>query len=244
MTRVDVCLAVLCASFLVCTNAAAVELGNGFDLELELTAVSDYRDRGISQSLGDPAIQGGAMLSSPIGAYVGAWASSVDFGAGTDARVEQDIYAGWYIPVTDELLLDIGWLKYMYPKNNELNSSMYYFGAMYKRFEFAFQYSDDRLGDQTGAAVYVGYTYDIDESTRAHVRYGINDTKDESLFSASGDTRSKYDDWEISLEKDYWGATWKASYIDTDMSEAECTSFTGYDDLCSATVAVSVSKFF
>ncbi|MDD0841455.1 TorF family putative porin [Pseudomonas sp. Gutcm_11s] len=244
MTRVYGSLVALCASFLMCANASAVELGSGFDLDLELTAVSDYRDRGISQTLGDPAIQGGAMLSSPIGAYVGAWASSVDFGEGSDTRMEQDIYAGWYIPVTDDLLLDIGWLKYMFPKNNEMNSSMYYFGAMYKGFEFSFQYSDDREGDQSGSATYLAYTYDINDSTRAYARYGINDTKDESLFSASGNTRSKYDDWEIALEKDYWGATWKASYIDTDMSEAECMNFTGHDDLCSATVVASVSKHF
>lgn len=54
--------------------------------------VSDYVFRGFSQTDEEPAIQGGVDVT--IGAfYVGAWASSVDFGDDTDAEV--DIYGGF-----------------------------------------------------------------------------------------------------------------------------------------------------
>jgi hypothetical protein len=38
--------------------------------------------------------------------------------------------------------------------------------------------------------------------------------------------------------------TWGLSYIDTNLSKSECTSWYGYGDLCSATVVASASKAF
>lgn len=72
--------------------------------------VSDYVFRGVSQSDEGPAIQGGVDLTS--GAfYVGAWASSVDFGDSTDG--EFDLYAGVAHEVAG-FSLDFGVLGYFY----------------------------------------------------------------------------------------------------------------------------------
>ena len=46
------------------------------------------------------------------------------------------------------------------------------------------------------------------------------------------------------MTRDLLGVTWGLSYIDTDLSDAECMSFSGYDDLCSSTLVVSASKTF
>ncbi|WP_447590869.1 TorF family putative porin [Aquipseudomonas campi] len=234
----------VCLPFLICSNANAVSLGHGFDLDIELTAVSEYRYMGVSQSQGDPAIQAGATLASPIGLYAGIWASSVDFGDDIDTRREQDYYVGWYIPITDDLSVDVGWLKYEYPKSSELNQSSIYGVIQYKGFELTYQYTDNLNGDQTASYTTVGYTYPINDTTRLNARYGIIDAKDEVFFSASGDSRSRYNEWEISAEKDLWGTTWKASYVDTNLSKTECFNYQGYDDLCSGDVVVSVSKHF
>ena len=40
-------------------------------------AVTDYRFRGISQTLGKPALQGGADYAHSSGLYVGTWLSTV-----------------------------------------------------------------------------------------------------------------------------------------------------------------------
>src|SRR5262245_2646296 len=60
---------------------------------------SDYVFRGISQTQGDPAIQGGFDFTTNVGNapfYAGAWASNVDFGSPSAVHVpmELDIYAG------------------------------------------------------------------------------------------------------------------------------------------------------
>jgi len=72
--------------------------------------VSDYVFRGYSQTLEDPAIQGG--VDATIGAfYVGAWASNVDFG--DDTNVEVDIYGG-YRGEAAGFAFDVGVVGYGY----------------------------------------------------------------------------------------------------------------------------------
>ena len=46
------------------------------------------------------------------------------------------------------------------------------------------------------------------------------------------------------LNRELAGITWGLSYVDTDLSDAECLSFTGYDDLCGADLVMSASKTF
>lgn len=81
-------------------------------------AVSDYRYRGISQTRLKPALQGGADVTLPAGFYVGTWASTIKWikDAGGDADIEWDIYGGWKGEVAKDLTLDVGVLRYQYPR--------------------------------------------------------------------------------------------------------------------------------
>lgn len=92
------------------------ESDSGFpgEFEAEVGLVSDYVDRGISNSDGNPAVQGGISYSIGTGiadtsAYLGFWGSSVDFDDGGEATVELDWYFGLNgtAPGT-ELAWDIG----------------------------------------------------------------------------------------------------------------------------------------
>lgn len=85
-------------------------------LSYNVGAVTDYRYRGISQSRLKPAVQGGIDFSHASGAYVGAWASSIQWvkDAGGDARVEVDIYGG-YKGAAGPVSYDVGVLTYQYP---------------------------------------------------------------------------------------------------------------------------------
>jgi uncharacterized protein (TIGR02001 family) len=60
---------------------------------------SDYVFRGISQTQGDPAIQGGFDFTTNMGGlpvYAGTWASNLDFGSPSAIHVpmELDVYGG------------------------------------------------------------------------------------------------------------------------------------------------------
>jgi len=81
-----------------------------------LTLVSDYRFRGISQTLGGPAVQGGFDYAHSSGLYLGNWnsnVSGVSFPNG--AGVEMDFYGGWRGEVGAGLTLDVGGVYYLYP---------------------------------------------------------------------------------------------------------------------------------
>ena len=83
--------------------------------------VSDYRFRGLSQSGGDPALQGSININHSSGFYVGTWASSIDFAStfpGLDpiyGNLEVDIYGGWTGSVGGAVTADVGLLYYAYP---------------------------------------------------------------------------------------------------------------------------------
>lgn len=76
---------------------------------------TDYVSRGISQSDGHPAIQGGLDWAHPdTGLYAGMWGSSVDLGK---ASAEVDLYGG-ITRTVDKLTWDLGALYYYYPGVN------------------------------------------------------------------------------------------------------------------------------
>ncbi|MNJ54975.1 hypothetical protein D3C77_504450 [compost metagenome] len=91
---------------------------------------------------------------------------------------------------------------------------------------------------------YVGYGAQLPYDTDVQVRYGRNDYKDPSWFSSDGSSRSAYHEWEVKLSRTMLALDWSLSYIDTDLSQAECASYMGFEDVCSATVVASASKAF
>ncbi len=86
-----------------------------------VSLVSDYRFRGISQTMRRPAIQGGFDYSHSSGFYLGTWASNVD---GTthfynNTSMEWDFYGGYkgqpFTHLLSELHSNMGMIFYYYP---------------------------------------------------------------------------------------------------------------------------------
>ncbi len=78
---------------------------------------SDYRFRGLQQTDGDPAFQGGFDLAHSSGLYVGTWGSNVSsWAAGpyTSTKLEVDLYGGYKTEVSG-VGVDVGAIAYMYP---------------------------------------------------------------------------------------------------------------------------------
>jgi uncharacterized protein (TIGR02001 family) len=82
---------------------------------------SEYIFRGISQTAGKPAVQGGFDYTHPSGFYVGTWASNIswleDFGAYNRSSLEWDFYGGYKntFPGSEDWNYDVGTLYYYYP---------------------------------------------------------------------------------------------------------------------------------
>jgi len=87
--------------------------------------VSQYRYRGIAQTKGDAALQGGVDYANANGFYLGAWGSTIKWikdaapAAGASAAkgpVELDLYGGYKFEAAG-VAYDLGYLRYQYVGN-------------------------------------------------------------------------------------------------------------------------------
>jgi len=83
-----------------------------------INLVSDYRFRGIDQTWGKPAVQGGADLTLANGIYAGVWASNVSGNSYPGGSLEMDYYAGYNGKINDDFGYTLGGYGYYYPGAN------------------------------------------------------------------------------------------------------------------------------
>lgn len=82
------CIALQTAALLLSFHARAQDSWGG-----SVAVTTDYIFRGLSQTDGDPAAQGGIQLQSPAGWSLGVWGSTVDFGSYFSPSYEIDLHA-------------------------------------------------------------------------------------------------------------------------------------------------------
>ena len=76
---------------------------------------TDYISDGVTQSDGEPALQGYVEAEHASGVYLGAWASTVDLDGDS---VELDLYLGFRNEV-GPITYDIGYLRYFYDESGD-----------------------------------------------------------------------------------------------------------------------------
>lgn len=209
-----------------------------------VAVISDYTFRGISQTLEEPAIQGGIDLAHPSGVYLGTWASSVNFGedlsTGPRAHMELDVYGG-FRPTVLGTALDLGAIYYAYPGADG--------GRGYNFAELGLGASRTVAGLGTG--LQLKYSPDFFASSGEAVYYGGSLSVPVSLVTVSGSLGRQridnnaafgtpdYTDWGIGLGVEVAGFNLSGRYLGTSMGEGEC--FSG-SELCESRVVVSISR--
>lgn len=116
----------LCALALVCAASPAFaddESEGAWSIEGNVTAMSDYIWRGVSQTQENPGVSGEFTLSHASGFYAGAFLATVDFTGPSDEddgmNTEVDLYVGYNHEFSESLNLDVSYLRYLYPGVNE-----------------------------------------------------------------------------------------------------------------------------
>lgn len=98
---------------------SAAEPASPHTFTANVSLASEYLYRGIAQTRGKPALQGGFDYSHSSGLYVGTWASNIswisDTVPGASASLEVDIYGGFKGTIVSDLGFDVGVLTYNYP---------------------------------------------------------------------------------------------------------------------------------
>lgn len=203
-------------------QAQAVEVSG------DLTFVSDYAFRGISQTEEAPAIQGGLTLAADSGFYLSVWGSSVDFGG--QGTLELDVLLGWSGDIAEDWSADVGIMRYGYP-NTEFEGSNFwelYGSVSYNDFTLGLAYSDDYYGNAGNYYyVYAGYSLAVTDNLSVDFHIGHNELRDDSSAS--------YLDYGITLSTEVMGLGLSLAYIDTDIKDC---------NLCDSRVVFGVSKSF
>lgn len=105
------------AAALACLAATAGVRADdaAYTISGNVALTSDYLFRGLTQSWGGPAIQGGADLSTRGGFAAGVWASSISDKSYPGASLELDLYASYGRAIDADWSWRVGLYSYLYP---------------------------------------------------------------------------------------------------------------------------------
>jgi uncharacterized protein (TIGR02001 family) len=177
---------------------------------------SNYIFRGISQTGGKPALQGGVDYSHASGFYAGTWASNVSWLEDSAppiynrSSMEWDFYGGYKWAFANDFGLDVGTIYYWYPGERNpgvstANTWEIYVAGTWKFLGAKFSYN---LEDYFGAKNYTGtglkadgtWYLDLfanyafgDSGFALNAHYGILDVKNDGVGAAE----ASYNDWRI-----------------------------------------------
>lgn len=201
----------------------------GVTASASVALTTDYIWRGISQTKSDPAIQGQFDLSHESGAYVGVWASNVQFdddGSTDNTNIEVDAYGGY----TNEfdlgftaLTYDFGWLHYEFPSHDSSNINELYVGFGVSPFENlnigGYYYFGIAVGDEAngGDYRYLSMDYTLPDEWGAFTILGHA-----AHYDRKGGN-DDYWDWKVGVAKDLAGFNFEIAYTDTDINSTNAT---------------------
>ena len=161
----------LTSMFLILSSyASAVEISGNVGLS------SDYIWRGMTQTNGDIAVNGGFDLSTDNGFYFGTWASNAG-GKDTNYSMELDIYIGFSGEMAENMTYDVGYISVIYPGQDSADFEEAYVG--FNIYGLSILYSD---GQNDGPSYSeIGYSVDAGPGSFS-ISYGeYEDTGDNSL---------------------------------------------------------------
>lgn len=211
-----------------------------------LALVSSYRFRGIDQTFGKPALQGGFDYSHASGFYVGNWNSSVNAGAGfPEASLEMDFYGGYKLALGD-FGLDFGGLYYYYPGSNgrplsgtnaknlgktvgtgAVDNGEIYIGASWKFISMKYSYAVTdyfSLPDSKGSSyLEMNGNFDLGDGWGVNGHVGHLFADDYKYAGTAADQSIDYTDWKVGVTKDVSGWVLGAAYVGTS-ANGDCGS--------------------
>ncbi|MGK0247691.1 MAG: hypothetical protein ACI910_000416 [Oleispira sp.] len=120
------------------------------DIQLNAGFASEFVRDGIKQSNAKPVLQLDAIYTSHLGFYGGAWMSGIERGSPDSTRFEIDSFAGWYIPFTTYLALDLGYTRATFLGDAEATKQAYgeaFFNVLLNdATTLGYRLSDDYMG--------------------------------------------------------------------------------------------------
>lgn len=210
---------------------------------------SSYRFRGIDQTFGKPALQGGFDYAHASGFYVGNWNSNVNSGAGfPEGNLEMDFYGG-YKHAFGDFGVDVGAMYYYYPgsearvlgtnaKSGVVNNKELYIAGSWKFISLKYSYAIDdyfslrgvdSAGNPTGENTKGSSYLDLSANYDLGNGWGVNGHVGQ--LNLKNVSNGDYTDWKVGVTKDLSGWLVGLSYVDTN-AKGTCSGASGYQPYC------------
>ncbi|GAP35947.1 TorF family putative porin [Piscinibacter sakaiensis] len=233
------------AGLLALTSIGALAQSTGPTVTGNLSLVSDYRFRGISQTDKKPALQGGFDFSHPSGFYLGNWNSNLDSAFYNGANLEMDFYGGFKTEVGG-VGLDVGAIYYYYPGSGKggttkIDNTELYVGATFgpATLKYSHATSDFFGAPNTKNSGYLDLSLAQDLGGGFGVNAHVGYQKVRNVPGAAG----KITDYKLGVTYDLSGFVLGASYVGTNRDGIFFGPQSG-KDLAKDTVVLSVLKSF
>ncbi len=203
-----------------------------------ITLASSYRFRGIDQTFGKPALQGGFDYSHSSGFYVGNWNSNVSSGAGyAEGNLEMDFYGGYKTTVGD-FGLDLGVLQYYYPGSaakplsasnlkkptkgvsGTVDNTELYIAGTWQFLTLKYSHAIGNYFDLPASKgthyLELNANYDLGDGWGVNGHIGhLSASKFKDGTNDGSSTSINYSDWKVGVTKDLSGWVLGLSYVGT-----------------------------
>lgn len=188
--------------------ASAVEISGN------VTMATDYAFRGVSQTEGKGAIQGGFDADFGNGFYLGTWSSNVSYGNNTQ---ELDVYGGYAFNLSETVSLDLGVVQFIYPGVSAFNYVEYVATLSVSDFSFGLVYSDDYFGEGGDPATIVSLDYSLGLTDKLSMDFHIGST----MLDQEGyyDEDDEYMDYLVGINYDVADVTLTLAFVGTDIDD-------------------------
>ncbi len=214
----------------------------GLTITPTVALLSDYLDRGISQTRNNPALQGTLDIEHSSGIYVAAFASNV---RNADARIELDGTLGYRFSLGG-LKMDVSGNWYEYPDgNSDLSYGEFIARASYETgpltWQGALAFAPD-IAPRAGNAWYVegGADLALPLDLKLSGRIGYQWVEHNNRFGFPD-----YANWSLAVSRSFFGVNFSLGYYDTDIGQRTCERGGGAGrNICGARVVLGSSLSF
>ncbi len=260
-----VSLGILSASSVLAEEAAST---SGHTLTSNVSLVSDYLFRGISQSGAKPALQGGFDYAHSSGFYAGVWGSSISWisdaytatggaAGANNAGLEVDTYLGFKSSFAGDFSYDAGYLRYNYPAGDyaagatKADTNEIYGSIGYKWITAKYSYSLGKtfmVPDARGTHYLdLSASYPVPGTSMTLVAHaGRQKYKGSSAaYVAAGGPSASYSDYKLGISGEFKGLVAGLAYSKTNASTAPGAFYKVLNkDLGKGKVVLSISRTF
>jgi uncharacterized protein (TIGR02001 family) len=219
---------VLVSGICLAGSVAQAEESTAFTTSGSMAFTSNYQFRGISQTSNNAAVQGGLTLTHESGVYASLWGSSIASGAG---GLELDTVLGFAGKATEDVVYDVGVMRYNYPGANRKNSgglgpdyNEVYGSISAYGVKVGVNYSPNYYADSDDYFyVYTSYSTEVQGfGLLASVGYSKFDSN-ANMAQALGYTGTDdgYVDYKVAVNKSFGGVGFELAYIGSDIKDKD-----------------------